>query len=416
MTDKASSSPGVGLQARDINIGRDVVGRDNISYSGQIIQIVNPSPEALRELLKIREVSTELQPGKVGGVEGSRAETRPSPPDDLARSLDQALALFDQADSARELHAGEAHLSRIELLVKKAVLLKSEADEMMFDAVRRYATRPEQGAGWLSANAQAMTQEPDEGAYYARLKEAHALLEEANRLDPTNTEVLLHMAQLLTQLTPDDPGDEQRLLYRLQQLLQSPRNDTERFQVAQATFLLAVSSEPPHAGQLRDAREMFARLGRTGWVRQCDDLLQGLALSGAAGWAPGLPPSAAFGGQPPGLPAGGWGAPAPQAPAGATQLAGRWQIQTTDAVGSMTTAEFLPNGMCQGWQQAPAIGLNVQFAGQWAFFPQNQWLQVEGLINGMYPFALGISLVGQHPGGYYGIGSDGNGYTLSRQL
>ena len=84
----------------------------------------------------------------------------------------------------------------------------------------------------------------DEQALRAKWQQAYALLQEANRLDPTNTEVLLHIAQLLTQLTPDDPGDEQKILYRIQKLLGNPRTDVERFQLARLVVIVVLPQPP----------------------------------------------------------------------------------------------------------------------------------------------------------------------------
>jgi hypothetical protein len=82
--------------------------------------------------------------------------------------------------------------------------------------------------------------------------------------------------------------------------------------------------------------------------------------------------------------------------------------------GSIMFVDLYPNGSCQGWQQAGNFGMNIPFAGQWAFVPYNQMLQLQGFANGMYPFALAIMIQGQQANSYYGVGTDGNGYFLTR--
>ena len=45
-------------------------------------------------------------------------------------------------------------------------------------------------------------------------------------------------------LTPDDPSDEEKLLIKIQNLLNEPKNDAEKFRLAQANLLLSISRKP----------------------------------------------------------------------------------------------------------------------------------------------------------------------------
>ena len=110
--------------------------------------------------------------------------------------------------------------------------------------------------------------------YKAKLKEACSLLHEANQIDPYNTEVLLYLAKIQCKLMPDNQANMQKILYRIQNLLTSPNNDKEWFHLAEATFLLAITSEPLDNELLLDARTMFEKLGQRGWIRKCTELLQ----------------------------------------------------------------------------------------------------------------------------------------------
>jgi hypothetical protein len=364
-------SGGIDLTSQDAHVQGDVTGRDKIvSIQGNVIYLQNPSAEVVAELLRVGAMSTEVTrpTSPAASVQSSPSTPTGAVDSSALQSIDETLKLFQQQGTAvNELRAGGVSISRIDLLLKKAILLQAEADELLMDAAKQ---------------SQSATPQPvDETAIQAKWQQAYQLLQEANRLDPTDTEVLLHIAQLLTQLTPGDPGDEQKILYRIHKLLGNPKTDTARFQLAQASFLLATSSEPIQLELVRNARTMFEQLGRADWVQHCDGLLN---------------------------------APSWQSPPTGFQPVGRWQIRVTDMAGSVIFIDLYPNGACQGWQQAANFGMNIPFAGQWAFVPYNQMLQLQGLANGMYPFALGVMIQGQQANGYYGVGTDGNGYFLAR--
>ena len=287
--------------------------------------------------------------------------------------------------------------------MKKAVLLKTEADQMLIDHASKKTAR--QPGPSFQVDLNKIFEDFDESTWTKKLKEAYALLEEANQIDTTDTEVLLHIAQLLIVLTPDDPSDEQRVLYRIQNLLNAPRDDVERFRLAQTTFLLASTHKPMLMDSIRDARLMFDKLGRPEWVRQCDDLLASTGYSPVPGM--GMPYV-----QPAPDP---WtnvtaGPVQPAAPPAVFQPAGQWHVQITD--GTQMSLNLYPNGTFEAIQQG--YGLSIQGTGQWAFSPYNNMLQLQGLINGFQPFMLGIIIQSPQGTGYFGIGSDGHGYNMMR--
>ncbi len=378
--------------------GGDFVGRDKVMFSGNVIVLKDLSPESLKQLGKMIDFKTEATPEKPAGIQGAQTvDDRET----LQDSIDQALDLFDAADEqgvqAEEMSTGVFKISRVDLLLKKAILLRSESDEMLLDHVERGKSKWEQEGGQeIQLDLNVMFEDYDETPQRSKLQEAYRLLEEANKLDPTNTEVLLQMAELLIYLTPDDPKDEERILYRIKKLLDNPKDDTEKFHLAQATFLLGSTRDQVDIDMLIQAREMFAGLGRVEWVRQCEDVISStLDAREPEPMSPTAPDP-----QPP--------------PQGGFNPIGRWHIQVMDAVGSVMYVEYFPNGTFQSVQQATSMGLNIQGQGQWAFNPFNNSLEMQGLINNMQPFMLGIFIQGPQENGFYGIGTDGYGYFLSR--
>lgn len=253
----------------------------------------------------------------------------------------------------------------VEVLLKKALLCKAEADDMFADS--------------------------EAPARKKMLQQAYVHLQQANELDPTNTAVLLEMARLLVELTPDDPTDEAKLLRRVKKFLGNPAGETERFHLAQATFLLATSSEPNDREAIEDARDMFKKLGKPEWVRQCNDALKTLPREPE-------PPSVQ---------------PNQPAPLSAVSFAGRWHVDIAAMVASTMLLELFPNGACQGSQQIPLMGSVVFQEGRWGFDAFNRVLHIQGMIQ-FVPFNLAIVIQGTEGTGYSGIDQQGIAYRFKR--
>jgi tetratricopeptide (TPR) repeat protein len=174
------------------------------------------------------------------------------------------LKLTDEkiGTTTKEIKAGEIQISRVDLLLKRAIVLLEQAN------------------GYWNV----VSKNSDINMYRTKLKEASRLLQEATQLDQFNTEVLLYMAKVQGKLMPSNPNKMREILYRIQSLLGIPHNDTEKFHLAQAIFMLATSEKPIDDESVQDAREMFKGLGRRDWVRQCDDLLQFTEIVSAKAW------------------------------------------------------------------------------------------------------------------------------------
>jgi hypothetical protein len=235
------------------------------------------------------------------------------------------------------------------------------------------AMHPAQREAVLNGMLSRILADFDDTAFRSRLSQAYTHLEEAGRFRPGDGAVLLEQANVLVWLTPEDPGDERAVLERIRQSLGSPRDPAEKSYLAQALFALATLGSQPDAALLRQARTLFVELGFQPWVLVCDALMS-----------------------PPFNPV------------------GQWQIQVGDALGSVMQVWLQPGGSCAGTQQAGPLGGVAQFAGYWGYDPNSQMLQFQVMVNGVQPFALGITIQGQESSGYAGLGTDGYRYRLMR--
>src|SRR5260370_2780333 len=351
-----------------------------------VVQL-NLSPEILARLAAI---STEVQAsstrtsqmtatGTTATAEGAEKKAHQEKDRESVHDVIGELLKVAEAEGTQAINVGGVQTSRAELLLKKAVLLKTDAEQRLQDG------------DIAIAKAQQMGQQPppaayDERAFSAKFKEAYSLLEEVHKLDAGNTEVMLHMVQILTTTRPDDTQEAQRLLFRIQSLLNPPKDETEKFRLAQAKFLKGVLPGSPHPPSIQSARAMFEQLGRVHRVQQCHFILQQTAPQGMVGQAPGA--FAVF------------------------RPVGRWQGQAND--GSTALVEIYPNGSFASTLQGGVYGYGAQSAGQWGFIPASNFLRFQGLVNGFMPFDLGMAIQGQQNGMYMATGTDSKMYFFQR--
>lgn len=419
---------------------------DSITLSGKTIELINPSDENMVPLTRINSVTADIPYGQVAGVHGNRL---PAYPQGIKRNIDEVLEVMnragdEQGKTVEELRAGDMSISRVGLLIKKSILLQAEAEEIQLD--------------------EGLPEEEKASTHRARIREAYDLLRQANKLDPTNTQVLLYMAQLLMVLTPDNPVDEERILNRIRKLLGETKNETEEFRLARATYLLSVTKRPPDTALLREARVAFNRLGHLKWAEQCDELLKSSGTRDAQAkgtmtdinvlwqtvkkWgdifsqpkagataAPAPPPKPTT---PPASPLEREAAPEPRIIARATDVPGPavqkqfrpvqtgvhpllpgqfkpfgwWKVQPNDAVESIVYVNLMPNGVSYGSQFSRGTG-HVQFRGRWNYNPGSGLLQLQGFINGVQSFMLNIIVHSARGSTFYGVAQDGYGYLLS---
>jgi hypothetical protein len=348
---------------------------------------VHVSPEIVGEICA---VPTELQPA-------SGADPGANPPrrDALKQNIQHILEAAARGNPrALRIRIGDEEISRVDMLLKQAVLLETEASQMFLDTVADHGDAIERAktssdGPTFQLDLADLLSGFDGDAHDRKLKEALSLLEEANRLDPTNTEVLVHMAGVLNQIHPEDDTQSRRLLYRVQQLLQNPRNEAEKFRLAQATFLLATGGPQTHEESLLQAREMFKQLGRISWVNQCDLQLRSLRRSGSM---PQVPTA--------------WAAPPQMDPA-----VGSWQVSISD--GRVVNMTLAPGGAFHASMMVmPGIG--YQAHGTWQSGPAGSFVDFQGILNGVQPFAVRIVIQSRGPNLFTGFGSDGLLYQFQR--
>jgi hypothetical protein len=428
-------------------IGAGFSGDNNViareyTVQGDVYHFHITAPEAAREARALDSLPTGVRPRGAGP-----ATTDPS----VQRTLDELLArvkeLRDQGENPRQVEAGGVQLSRVDLLLKKAVLLVTEAEQTLDDSPEGRSLIERIKAGTVDLSQLQDDRMDDGDPYMVKLREAHALLTEARGLEPYNAEVLLNLAKVSGLLErPDEEGD---LLELVLAQLDAPRTDVERLHRAQALFMMATHGDAmPDADRLRDARAQFAALGRTEWVRMVDENLQvadaaaprGDAWAGAPGqmdaWGGGQDPGDVLGGLLASLglggaeqmapqfggsggsgfdELGGFGAaaqPAPFAPAAGAQRdgtfpVGRWNVDIQN-MGSMTL-EMRPDGSLSGLQQGPG---GIRFDGRWEWSPPR--LGIHATMHGMSIFEVQMTVHEDAGGAVHGTSLDGERFRFVR--
>lgn len=427
-----------------MDVGIEGDNRGNVVYvaggsttgdiAGTIVQgdvVVIQMPAQLRTLLQ--QAPTAAPPATpVSGLEAPAVDVQPYS-DIVATALAGLRAAEAGGQTIDAVQAGEVRVSKAELLLKRAAVLKAEAAQMMNEnatkkqpalqalQLRYQATNPfDAGAvAQLQAEEEALVwRDFDRQAFTSKLSEARDLLDEALSVDETNTEALLQLAELLMALTPDDVSDEERVLTRAHALLGHASTDDERFKQAQALLLSAQSLVLKHQrtppgpellgavqtcmATLTEARDQFRRLERMLWATMADQMLQrlqgALATLGAASSGPSSPPPPfALGGN----------AAAASGPGYSFQPAGQWTVSVSMG-GVPTEQAYLAMGYDQSMQGvvSPA-GMTIQ--GRWDFMPVTATLVLQGVANGMIPYGLQLQIVQASPAA--AVGMDGRGAT-----
>ena len=218
-------------------------------------------------------------------------------------------------------------------------------------------------------------------------------------------------------LTPDDTRDEERILARAHALLQHPRTDDERFMQAQAMLLSAMAIQLKHRttppgpellaaarlfqSAVAEARDQFAKLGRTMWAGWADGMLQA-SQAAVALWA--------------GQPAPGAPAPPPAYPGSAGRLAAAIRAGAGVSAGRPVDGEHDDGDPAAGTAY-PMLGATFSLQGvfrrgsvaqgRWDFSLLNNVLTMQGYTNGVFPFNWEIQLVNAQYAAAFGVDATG---------
>lgn len=381
------------------DVGRNVIGssvKGDKNILGENVQVVNNNiilsgkdVEKLIQEIILMNKDVSMQYGNTDDHKSSEQMER------LKGEFEKLTGFVEELRSkggeSVDIYAGKLKISRTEMLLKRAILLKIEADQMLMDLLHSSTHETESGcSGEGGKHSNKSISGLDETEYEDKLKESLALLREVNKEEPTNVEVLLHMAQVVGTLEPDHPQKARRLIARAMGFLKNPKNDDEWFWKAEATFLMGTVGEETHPELLRDARKIFERLSRSEWVRQCDSLLEAFD-SHEEGAVPEFQQinstessdlSIEF------------------------HPVGRWHIDVND--GSTIDVQFFQNGVVQGTQQNTINWQSFSFSGQWAYVPYSRLLQVQAVTNMGFPVMQVIGI--QQKVGDTFLGFDMNGY------
>lgn len=380
----------VDMQVEKIASGGRAVGVDvgevdgNLTVvQGNLIHIHNPSPELIASLKTLEAMPTQLQPRQEAAAPADRQRLEA-----LEANIDKLLQQMDQAEtqgkSVEHVQAGRMQVSRVDLLIKQGILLKSEVEAEMIELAGK---RIEERGGLSSAPVQEVDLEElmagvDPAPYERKLQQAYDNFAEAARLDPGNVEALLHLARTAGELDRNEEAG--KLLYQVIQLIGHPADDRQKFYLAQAIYLSAIQGDsPPHPGMLQQARQMFVELGEASWVEQCDQML---------GSQLGSPP------------------PSIQTPVVFSPV-GQWQVQVSSGV--QMQLQYDAQGVCQGYISPGLNRPTSYFNGQWGYDPANQTLQQQGTVDGWSPYNFWLRVVQVYPMAFMAV--DAGGFTFMFQ-
>jgi hypothetical protein len=425
---------GFGLEGDGHIVGREVTVHRNV------IHIHAHTPESLEALRRIIAIPTEVQAAAAEPAPAA-APAAGAPAPDLHRSIDELLSLIRAAgtegEEPQKVEAGDLQVSRVDLLLRKAVLLASEADRITLASMGGDAAVHAAGmdAGALS-DLLAGTDPPEA---LEKLREAMRHLREACALDGRNTEVLLHMVLVFARLSPRHLAvpEERQMLQHILLLLRDPQTERERLHRAQATYLLGTVGQERNRAMLSEARAAFATLGRQEWVRRCDEMLAASrsrpvdaprfappltsSPDGASAWwwiagtgaaAVGLVFLLALAALDEGLGNedaawldGGsseYALPAAHAP---FTPAGDWRVEVGDQWGSVMLLRLGSDGALSGSQTAAGVSFGI--SGWWSWDPSSSELVISGTVEGVGPAEVryrveqgdGTAFVAREPSG-----------------
>ncbi len=368
-------------------LGASISGQSNTvkkeEYHGTVIHHTYNIYGGDAALKNINSFRTDVNPDEAAGLHSNKTADDKQR-DGINELFERITKLEKSGTKIDSIQSQNEKITRIELTIKKAVILSTEAEQSWIDHVSK---RTRESGGNISDQNE-LRKGFDNLTYNRKLLDAYSLLEQANSEDPTNTEVLLNMAKLLMVLTPEDTSDEEKLLYRIQNLLSEPKNDNEKFRLAQTNFLLATTRKPYNSAWLKTARKMFADLGREEWTAHIDTITNQENPQQKVSAQTNTHQQQQF------------------------NPSGKWFVKINDFAGSTMNIELNANGAFSGMQQS--YGFNLSAAGNWSFDPYSNTLFIQGWVNGFQPFMLQVFIQNILQNSFNGIDHSGIGYQFTR--
>lgn len=349
---------------------------------GNLIQVQNPTPELIASLKTLEAMPTQLQPKQEAAPPADRQRLEA-----LEANIAKLLQQMEQAEkggqTVEQVQAGQVQVSRVDLLIKQGILLKSEVEaEMLALAGKKFKERGGLANSQQQVDLNELMAGVDSAPYERKLQQAYDNFAEAARLDPGNVEALLHLARTASELERNEEAG--KLIYQVIQLIGHPADNRQKFYLAQATYLSAILGETPNPGMLQKARQMFVELGESNWVEQCD-----LMLAGQMGTTP----------------------PLIQNPAVFSPV-GQWQVQASNGV--QIQLRYDPNGHCEGAMSPGFSRPTSYYAGQWGYDPMNQIIQQQGMFDGWNPVYSWFKILQFAPAGFVAVDGAGINYMFQR--
>ena len=413
----------------------NIVGKD-VRLEGPVIYIHNISEEGARTLRDILRIPTDAPaaPAPAGvATTGVRSGI-----DEMLRLMKSAAA---QGIRALQVDTAHGQFSAVDLLLRKAVLLVAEANALTVAETTpekaEVARRMDQGAlGEMLAGH-------DGPQARALLAEALEVLQEARRLAPDSTAVMLQMAQLLGR-TGSDTAEERELLDEVMRRVGTAWTEEQRLHRAQAMYLLGTLGRNRDVDLLRGAREHFVRLARVDWMRQCDQALaaaeslprrdrrpvrvpQPLSLGRVVRRVCWIVGGLFFGGfalkfvvvllalaAQANVPQQGVTQQSVTSAPAAFDPAGDWAIRFASGTGTTLNLRLMPGGAIDGSVDLGNAG-TAALGGRWEFDADSRVLAFDLTGNGAALGAVGFQVTELLADGFAAMGTDGNAYRFTRR-
>ncbi len=188
----------------------------------------------------------------------------------VSKKVEDKLAEYLEATEKMEVLEVEGiRFTRAELLIKKAVLDFTEAYVKGWKKYRELQNRS------FFSLTKGIENLGNTGLMFYKRRQTNLMLKEARKLEPQNVEVLLVSMRFLMMTQPKDIKGKAAYLSQIEQILQVPKNDAERFLLAIAHLYQALEPTGLNRSLLLKVRADFETIRKLNYVAYCENLLLG---------------------------------------------------------------------------------------------------------------------------------------------